>query len=212
MPVVGSVQQRKLTSINHKNFQLFCRVSGLSFIHFFRRPVFVWQKFIPVFLPLCIRSFCCSGACQYAVQFRRLTSHFSFVRQFLVCRFFLPSFLGNLHFQTPWKIFTAHFTVDYVKEPLLINLHFKYCWIISLCFCRSIPLQNSHHLPFPLPSPKPLPVLPPPILPSSRPLYTSTKFFVHFRPACTGQLFPPLFQKRFESRTKKASCSMVNVK
>ena len=46
MPVLQSVQQRKLTSIliNHKNCQLFRTLLALSFIHFFRRPVFVWQK------------------------------------------------------------------------------------------------------------------------------------------------------------------------
>ena len=52
----------------------------------------------------------------------------------------------------------------------------------------ALPLSTFLALPSPafnLPSPKPLPVLPALTLPSSRPQYTSTKFFVHFRSACT---------------------------
>ena len=42
-------------------------ISRVFYTLFSRRPVVVWQKFSLVFLPLCIRSFCRSGACQCAI-------------------------------------------------------------------------------------------------------------------------------------------------
>ena len=308
MLVLQSVQQRKLTSIliNHKKLPAFSYVISPVFYTLFLQTsvrmanVLSSYRFVSV-------GFCCSGACQCALQFRRLTSHFCFVHQFLV--FFLPFFSRQLSFrnvvENVYRLFllsfshfrlqilssasvaqtnfyfdksqkTASFFVcyqpcllytfsvdqcSYGKRPVFLPLcirrfllqwclsvctlvspsyqpflfrtlvfsffpplffsatfiskrrgkclpfiftviqpfsiaNFKQCWVISPYFSRFPPFQNSHHTPFPLPSPKPLPVLPPPILPSARPRSTSTKFFVYFRSACTVN--PLLFRSCLE--------------
>ena len=196
MPVLQSVQQRKLTSIliNHKNCQLFRTLLALSFIHFFPRPVFVWQKscLLTTLYPQFLLQWCLS----YVVQFRRLTSHFCFVHQFLV--FILPFFSWQPSFRNVVENCFRLFLLSFSHFSIA---NFKQCWVISPYFSRFPPFQNSHHPSFPLPSPKLLPVLPPPILPSSRPRSTSTKLFVQFRFACTVNplLFRSCLEILFES-------------
>ena len=192
MLVLQSVQQRKLTSIliNHKKLPAFSYVISPVFYTLF---LYTSVRMADVLSSYCFVSvgFCCSGACQCVLQFRRLTSHFCFVHQFLFFfppLFFSATFISNRRGKCLPSIFTV--------IQLFSIANFKQCWVISPYFSRFPPFQNSHHTPFPLPSPKPLPVLPPPILPSSRPRSKSTKFFVYFRSACTVN--PLLFRSCLE--------------
>ena len=77
--------------------------------------------------------------------------------------------------------------------------NFKQCWVISPYYSHFPSFYNSHHQSFPLPSPKPLPVLPPPplfsraLVPDLRPLNSS--FF--FAPLYRKCLVIPFLLRRF---------------
>ena len=122
---------------------------------------------------------------QWYLSMCSFTSHFCFVH-LLVFSFFLLCFSWQPSFRNVEANFHRLFLPSFSHFSIA---NFKHCWVISPFFSRFPPFQNSHHTPFPLPSPKPLPMVPPLILPSSRPLSTSTKFIVHFRPACTVNPF-----------------------
>ena len=107
--------------------------------------------------------------------------------------FFLPFFSWQPSFRNVVENFFRLFLLSFSHFSIA---NFKQCWVISPYFSRFPPFKNSHHPSFPLPSPKPLPVLPPPILLSSSPRSTSTKFFVHFRSACIVN--PLLFRSCLE--------------
>ena len=97
---------------------------------------------------------------------------------------------------------------------VLVNVQFSFAVLPATPLFFSaifISKRRGNFLPsFPLPSPKPLPVLPPPILPSSRHLSTSTKFFVHFRSACTVN--PLLFRSCLEVLFESSTFALVQAK
>ena len=104
MPVLQSVQLRKLTSIliNHKNCQLFRTLLALSFIHFFRRPVFVWQKSCLLnyrFVSVVFVSVVVNVQFSFAVLPAIFVSYISSS----------PFFLGNLHSKRRGKFFSVYF-------------------------------------------------------------------------------------------------------
>ena len=108
-------------------------------------------------------------------------------RAFISFYFFPPLFSWQPSFRNVEANFHRLFLPSFSHFSIA---NFKHCWVIP-----PPPLFPDFH-PFrtpitrrPFPSPKSLLEVPPLILPSSRPLSTSTKFFVHFRPACTVNFF-----------------------
>ena len=198
MPVPQSVQQRKLTSVLKKKTQKLPAISDVISPVFY--TLFPWTsvrmakvlssyRFVSVVFVVVVLVMC-------SLVSPRLTSHFCLVHQFLV--FFLPFFSQQPSFRNVVENVFRLFLLSFSHFSIA---NFKQCWVICPYFSRFPPFQNSHHPSFPLPSPKPLPVLPPPILPSSRPRSTSTKLFVHFRFACTVNplLFRSCLEVLFES-------------
>ena len=109
MPVLESVQERKLTSflINRKNCQLFRTASALSFILFSvdhdKRLALSSSHFVSVvFVVVVLVNVQFSFTVLPAILF-------SCIYHFLV--FSSSVFLGNLHFETSRQIFTVYFTV-----------------------------------------------------------------------------------------------------
>ena len=132
MPVLQSVQQRKLTSIliNHKKLPAFSYVISPVFYTLFLQTsvrmanVLSSYRFVSV-------GFCCSGACQCVLQFRCLTSHFCFVHQFLV--FFLPFFSRQLSFrnvvENVYRLFLlsfSHFRLQILSSASVAQTNFYF--------------------------------------------------------------------------------------
>ena len=110
MPVLESVQERKLTSIliNSKNCQFFRTVSALSFILFSvdqcsydKSLALSSQSFVSVVFVIVV-------LVNVKFSFAVLPAIFvSCIYQLLV--FSSSVFLVNLHFETSWQIFTVYF-------------------------------------------------------------------------------------------------------
>ena len=193
MPVLQSVQQRKLTSvlINHKNCQLFRTLLALSFIHFLRRPVFVWQKscLLTALYPQFLLQWCLSMFSLVSPSYQPfLVPTLGF--QLFSPLFFLATFISKRRGKF-FRLFLLSFSDFSIAN-------FKQCWVISPYYSRFPSFQNSHHPSFPLPSPKPLPVLPPPLfsralVPGLRPLHSS---FI-FAPLYRKCLVIPFLLRRF---------------
>ena len=167
MPFLQSAQQRELTSIliNHKNCQLFRTLLALSFIHFFRRPVFVWQTscLLSALYPQFLLQWCLSMCSLVSPSYQPF--FVSYIRfQFFSPLFFLATFISKGRGKF-FRLFLLSFSDFRIAN-------FKQCWVIFPYQSRFPSFQNSHHPSFPLPSPKPLPVLLPLYSPElSSPVY-----------------------------------------